>query len=105
MIKEKLTKELERIFNLDTNKLNYSEFKSILHNLYAKDCQVKTGWVSGEYISFACNFIKEGNSNPIDLIVDGIENISEVYYFICGLNPEVFHFNKKMILDEPDNFF
>ncbi len=99
VIRELLQKEKNR----ETSKVFYETIK----DLKPKSCEIKTGWVSGDYISFSCKSTKSGEGEIINEIVKGIPEIKKMQYlyFIYGLNPDTLLFNPKFILDEPEFFY
>ncbi len=92
-LKKHLHEDIKRIMTLEQNKENYEKFQTVLKNIKPKKCIVKSGWSSGEAISFSLIYSKFGNGNPFDEFIEGIEEKSEVFHFIMGLDPTVFHFN------------
>ncbi len=99
-IQNKLSEDIKRIMTLEQNKKNYIKFQDTLKELKTKKCIVKYGWSSGEDLSFSLVYEKNGNKQPFDEFIKGIEDKKEVYYFIEGLNPTHFHFNTTTVVND-----
>jgi hypothetical protein len=102
-LNKELSKEISRIMQLDRNKANFQNFQDTIKDLKPKSCTVKIGWVAGKYIDFTLRFDKNGTKKPFDSFIESIENKAEIHSFICGLNPEIFHFDKNYIVNDNDN--
>ncbi len=110
LTKEKnVVKQLESIINellhAERNKTASQAFYEATKDLKPKSCSVKTGWVSGKYISFDCKCEKNGKSEVVKEIVKGMSKKVEDMYFIFGLNPDIFHFNPDFVVNEPDYLY
>ena len=99
-IKKSLSEDIKKIMTSDKNKKNYKAFQETVKNLQAQSCIVKFGWESGTTIEFTLVYKKGGNGNPHDEFIEGIEDKKEAYYFIMGLNPDIFHFNPKYTIND-----
>ncbi len=97
-----LEHEFLRVFNAYRNRKARKNFLELTKDLKPKSCEVKIGWVAGEYISFACKFYKNGEGDIFKEIVKGWQNKVEDLYFLYGLYPDVFHFNPKFYYDSPE---
>lgn len=102
---QKIAEEIRRILNLDQNREVAKQFWQTLDRIKAKSCIVKIGWRSGEAISILLAFEKNGDKNPFDLFIENIENSGEIFGFICGLYPEIFHLDGKRIIENETHFF
>jgi len=102
-LNKELSKEISRIMHLDSNKVNYQEFQNTIKDIKPKSCIVKIGWVAGKYIDFTLKYEKNGINKPFDLFIESIENKAETHGFICGLNPEIFHFDTNYIINDNEN--
>jgi len=91
--KQEIATEFQRIMDLEHNKEAVTKFLEILNKIKPKSCIVKIGWRSGDNIDFTLAFENGGNENPFDLFIENIEDKAEIHAFICGLYPEIFHFN------------
>ncbi len=103
--KIEIAKEIRRIMEMEGNKEAAGKFMETLSNIKPKSCIVKIGWRSGEEISILLVYEKGGNKIPFDLFIENIENKAEIYSFICGLYPEIFHFNPKFAIEDKTHFF
>lgn len=103
--KEKIAEEIKRILSLEQNKKAAEKFWQTLDKVNAKSCTVKIGWRSGEAISILCAYEKSGNLNTFDLFIENINNVGEIFGFLCGLNPETFLLDSKHIIDSDTHFF
>jgi len=90
---------------LEQNKEAVKLFGDKLNQVKPKSCIVKSGWRSGDNIDFLLAFEKGGDKNPFDLFIANIPDIIESYGFICGLHPEIFHFNPKFAIENETHFF
>lgn len=108
-IPENVVKELENlltdILQSDLNKESSAQFFKAVNGLKPKNCIVKIGWVEGKYMSFTCKCEKNGTDDIITGIVKGMEKKDKFLYFLFGLSPNIFHFDSKFVLDEPDYFY
>ncbi len=89
--KAQLANEIRRIIDLEHNREQAQKFWEMLSTIQPKACVVKYGWFNGEAIDFLIAFERGGTLAPFDLFVNGIENKSEVFGFICGLAPNGFY--------------
>ncbi len=102
LLEEILTEIIFAKNNKKTAKLLFDKIK----DLKFKNCIIRTGFVSGQYISFDCLCQKNGEDEIIKAIVKGMENKERDLYFMMGLNPKIFHFNPDFICDyEEDKFY
>ncbi|OQX99206.1 MAG: hypothetical protein B6I24_03260 [Bacteroidetes bacterium 4572_128] len=93
-IKKHLSEDIKKIMNLPINKKNYFAFQEVIKDLRPKNCMVKFGWESGTAINFTLVYKKNGSGDPYDEFIKGINDKAHAYYFIMGLNPNIFHFNQ-----------
>ncbi len=93
--KKELSEDIMKIMLADRNKESYARFKKTLKGLKAQKCIVRNGWTSGKSIGFTLAFEKYGEGEPFNEFIDGIEDKSNVHYFITGLQPEIFHYNPR----------
>lgn len=105
LYKKEIAKEIKRIMQLKRNKEPYEKFQAVLKDLKPKSCTVKIGWRAGEEIDFLCAYEKGGSSKPFNLFVKNIENIGEIFGFICGLHPKIFHFNPEYSVGDETHYF
>lgn len=92
--KEHIAEEIRRVADLEENQEAASKFWETLGGINAKACRVKYGWHSGSNISFTLAFeLCKEEHDSFDLFIDDIKNDAEIFGFICGLYPEVFHYN------------
>ncbi len=91
--KTEIAVEIRRIMKIEKNKETAAKFLEAINSVKPKSCSVKSGWRSGSDIDFTLAFEKNGNKNPFDLFIENIEDKAETHGFICGLYPEIFHFN------------
>ncbi len=93
IIKKNLSQDIKKIMTMDRNKENYEKFQNTIKDLKPKKCIVKFGWASGKAIGFTLIYEKEGNGNPYNEFIEGIEDKAKAFHFIMGLAPTIFHFN------------
>ncbi len=91
------------ISNKNDNELN--EFLTYVELQKYTECKLKYSWYSGENISFACGFFKNGTKDYLTAFIEAIENKQEVFSFIHGLNPSIFKLKSDMIVNKPDVLF
>jgi len=96
---------LKKVFTSYRNRTAYKHFLEVTEDLKFKVIIVKTGWVSGQYISFDCKFEKNKNGEIINEIINGMQNKIEDLYFIYGLNPNIFHFNPEFVIDNDKTLY
>ncbi len=92
-IKKSLYEDIKKIMTSERNRKNYIAFQDTVKDLHPENCIVKFGWESGTTIEFTLAYKKGGNSEPYNEFIEGIEDKAHAYYFIMGLNPDIFHFN------------
>jgi len=108
-IQENIDKQLEsilrKVFESYRNRTARKHFLEVTPDLKPKSCTVKTGWVEGKWIAFECIFEKNGDSDIFKEIVKGMKNKEQDLFFLFGLKPEIFHFNKDFIVNETNEFY
>ncbi len=95
---------LLNVFNAYRNRKAKKQFLEVTKDLKPKSCKTYVGWRAGEYMSFTCKFVKNGEGDIFKEIVKGWENKVEDLYFLYGLYPNIFHFEPLFFLDEPEQF-
>ncbi len=100
IIIKNLSQDIKRIMTMDRNKENYAKFQNTIKDLKPKKCIVKFGWASGKAIGFTLIYEKDGNGNPYNEFIEGIEDKAEAFYFIMGLAPTIFHFNPRYTVSD-----
>lgn len=101
---EQIALEIKRIAAMENNKKVANEFWKALNDVKPKSCLVKTGWHSGDNISFSLAYKKGGNRDPFMLFIENIEEKAETHGFICGLFPEIFHYAPQYNWNDDDNY-
>ncbi len=91
--KKEIAVEIRRIMKIEGNEKAATEFRETLGKIKPKTCRVKIGWKSGHGISFTLGFEKGDDKNPFDLFIENIKDSAEIHGFICGLYPDIFHFD------------
>lgn len=96
---------LVKIISQEINKKAARSFYDILNTITVEKCETKCGWKSGVALSVTCKFTK-GNSNKIIFeLIKGIDNKPEIFSFLCGLSPDIFHFNPDYVYENTNNLF
>ena len=102
LLEEILTEIIFAKNNKKTAKLLFDKIKDTKF----KNCIIRTGFVSGRYISFDCLCQKNGDDEIIKAIVKGMENKERDLFFMMGLNPKKLYINPDFIVDyEEDKFY
>ncbi len=103
--KTEIAVEIRRIMKIEKNKEASTKFLKAINSIKPKSCSVKSGWHSGSNIGFTLAFEKGGEQNPFELFIENIEDKAETHGFICGLFPEIFHFNPIYSFDNKTHYF
>ncbi len=107
LLQESLSDVIREIIKKPGNAKVRKLFYETISNLKFSECEIHTGWISGEYIVFDCLFTKGGNTDFFNLFEKTIKNKSEIFAFISGLNPNIFYYNSSMTFNElrPNQYF
>ena len=97
---ETLADVIKEIVYLKKNTKTRNLFFEKIGDLKPKSCIVKFGLTIGKEIGFDCFFEKNGEGDIFTEIEKGIPNPNEIKFFLYGLNPEKFHFNPDMVIDD-----
>jgi len=92
---EKLLTELNHILLLEQNQETRAKWLEFSQDLKSDSCETRIGllWESG--ISFDCKFSKNGNSEVLSCIIDGISDdiLPQTIHFFVEQKPKFFYFN------------
>lgn len=98
--KDQIAEEILRIAGMEQNKEAAKKFWQALEKIKPKTCKVKYGWHSGDNIGFTLAFDKGGDKNPYEAFIEALPCSAEIYGFIYGLCPKIFHYNPQYTLTD-----